>query len=538
MSARRTARPGFGKSARRRGSGVVAALVALGLAATACSEDKKDKEPAPPNQGATAEAKPGGTLRMLAVQDSARLDPFGTSNVAVADEPRLAALYDPLFYIDGKSKKVAAHLGESLATTDNGASWTMKLRPGVQFSDGTPFNAEAVKKNYDMHANFATRSVHIGAAATFKTEVVDPLTLKLTPQGAPNPNLDRAIAIELPYIEAPSALDKGAETYQGSPVGAGPFMLKSWTRGSEQVFVKNPNYWQKDKGLPKLDGFSVKLLADIQQQFASVKSGQADLFVSSDQKLLEKARKELNASEFKTDGGQMMQFNMKKPPFDDIRARKAVTLALNPADIPATLDNGYVPAKGFFNAAGVFADPNISQAAQNTAEAQRLFDELANEGKKLEFSYLVPLNPSSQKVAEFMQSRLRTFKNVNMTIDAVEIGQYIQKYAISREFQGMLFQQWVVDPEPTLYSSLYSKSMFNVIGWNSPAADAALDKGRQSSDPAVRKQAYSELQKALVDELPMWVYAESSNGPIFNDKVTGIEHYNSGVMFMDRIGFK
>jgi peptide/nickel transport system substrate-binding protein len=520
VSARRTVRPGSGRRTTRRAAAAIAAAGLLGLSVTACGGDDKGE---------------GGRITMLAVQDSAYLDVFRTSNVAVADEPRLAALYDPIFYIDPKTQKVAPHLGESLTTQDNGATWTMKLRPGVTFSDGTPFNADAIKLNYDTQKNIATQSVHIGAASTFQTEVVDPLTVKLTPVGAPNPNLDRLISVELPYIEAPSAITKGPEAYGRNPIGAGPFVLKSWTRGAEQVFEKNPNYWQKDKGLPKLDGFTVKNVPDIKQQYNSVKSGQADMFVSSDQKLLAQAKQELNASEFKTDGGQMVQFNMKKGPFTDLRARQAVTLALNPADIPATLDNGYVPAKGFFNQSGPYADPAVTQAPQNKERAQQLFNELAAEGKKLDFRYLVPQNPSSVAVAEWMKSKLSEFQNVSMTIEALEIGRYIQKYAIARDFDAMLFQQWVVDPEPTLYSSLFSRSPFNVIGWSNPDADAALQAGRSGTDQAARKAAYSNLQKALVADLPFWVYAESSNGPIFNKKVSGIEHYNAGVFFMDRI---
>ncbi|MDI2129288.1 ABC transporter substrate-binding protein [Yinghuangia seranimata] len=536
MSAQRTkVRPGIGALAGRRGA-AVAGLLALGLAVTACGGgSKNDKK----GGGApTGPAKSGGTITMLAVQDSASLDPFRTSYVAVADEPRMAALYDPMFYIDPKTHKVTPHLGESLTTADNGTTWTLKLKQGVQFSDGTPFDAAAVKANYDAHLNPATKSVHLGTVATFKTEVTDPLTLTLTPQGAPNPNLDRAIATELTYIEAPSALAKGPDEYGSHPVGAGPFMLKNWVRGNAQEFVKNPNYWQKDKGLPKLDGFTIKNVPDIKQQYNSVKSGTADLFVSSDQNLLNQAAKELHVNEFKTDGGQMVQFNLAKPPFNDPRARRAIALALDPADIPKTLNNGYIPAKGFFNQSGPFADPAVTQPAQNKAEAQSLFDQLAAEGKKVDFKYLVPQNPSSVAVAEWMQSQLKSFNNVSMSIDSVEIGQYIVKYAIQRDFQAMLFQQWVVDPEPVVFGALFSKSFLNFIGWNNPQADAALAAGRASTDPAVRKQAYSDLQKALVSDLPIWVYAESSNGPIYNDKVTGVEQYNAGVFFMDRIGKK
>ncbi|MCF2528568.1 ABC transporter substrate-binding protein [Yinghuangia soli] len=520
---------------RARGT-VVAGLAAVALTATACGGDSDKKSGGNSETGGTP--KNGGKLTMLAVQDSKSLDVFRTSYVAVADEPRLAALYDPMFYIDTKTGAVKPHLAESLSTADNGATWTLKLRPGVQFSDGTPFNAEAVKINYEAHGKAETQSLHRAAAMMIKTEVVDETTVKITNLTGPNPNFDRTVATELTYIEAPSAISKGIDQAGQNPVGAGPFMLKNWVRGSHQEFVKNPNYWQKDKGLPKVDEVVIKNVPDIKQQYNTVKSGGADIFHSSDGARLEEAAKELQVQKMADLGGQMIQFNMNKPPFDDIRARQALSLAFDPADIPKQLNNGYVPAKSYFNESSQFFDPTAVQPAQNKEKAQQLLDALAAEGKPLSFDFLIPQNPSSQAVAEYMQSRLAQMKNVTMKIQSLEIGQYIQKYAIQRDFTAMLFQQWNVDPEPVLFNSFHSKSLLNFVGWRSPAADAALEAGRASTDPAARKAAYAELQKAMIADLPVWVYAESLIGPIYSKKVTGVEQYNTGVVFMDRIGFK
>lgn len=123
-----------------------------------------------------------------------------------------------------------------------------------------------------------------------------------------------------------------------------------------------------------------------------------------------------------------------------------------------------------------------------------------------------------------------------MTIESVEIGQYTNKYAVTRDFDAVLTQIWVVDPEPVLFAQWLSSSPFNILGWNNPQADAALLAGRAATDPTVRKQAYTDLQKALVLDLPLWAYAESRVGAIFSNKVTGVEQYNAGSIFMDRIG--
>ncbi|MGC0416763.1 ABC transporter substrate-binding protein [Embleya sp. AB8] len=513
-------------------------MLTLGITATACGGSDDSGSTGGKQPAAQGQAKSGGSLTMLAVQDSASLDPFKSAFVAVADEPRLAALYDPLFYLDASDNSVKAHLGESLTTADNGKTWTLKLRPGVKFSDGTPLNADAVKINWDMHAKAETQSQHRQAAAALTTKVVDENTLEITPLGMPNANLDRSIAIDLTYVASPASLAKGPDEYRNKPVGAGPFKLESWTRGSQQVFVKNENYWQKDKGLPKLDKLTIKNVPDVKQQYNTVNSGGADVFISSDNATIAQAQKEIGIVQRTVDGGQMIQFNMTKPPFDDPRARQAITLALDPAGIPKTLSNGYVPAKGYFAQKSPFFDPANVQAAPDKAKAKQLFDELERDGKKVEFTYLLPQNPSSLKVAEWMQTQLADYKNVSMKLETLEIGAYIEKYALRRDFQAMLFQQWIVDPEPQSFNNWFSKSPTNFIGWNNPAVDAALITGRTSTDPAVRKKAYSDLQKAMVTDLPVWTYAESSIGVLYNKKVTGVVQYNTGVFFMDRIGLK
>jgi peptide/nickel transport system substrate-binding protein len=514
-------------------------MLVLGITATACGgSDDSGSTGGGKQSTVQGEAKAGGSMTMLAVQDSASLDPFKAASVAVADEPRLAALYDPLFYIDAADNSVKAHLGESLATADNGKTWQLKLRPGVKFSDGTPLDAQAVKFNWDMHAKAETQSQHRQIAAGLTSKVVDPTTLEVTPLGMPNAQLDRAIAIDLTYIASPASLAKGPDEYRNKPVGAGPFKLESWTRGSQQVYVKNENYWQKDKGLPKLDKLTIKNVPDVKQQYNTVNSGGADVFLSSDNATISQAEKAIGVVQRSVDGGQMIQFNMTKPPFDDLRARQAITLALDPAGIPKTLSNGYVPAKGYFAQKSPFFDPANVQANPDKAKAKQLFDDLEREGKKVEFTYLLPQNPSSVKVAEWMQTQLAEYKNVSMKLEPLEIGAYIEKYALRKDFQAMLFQQWLVDPEPLAFNNWFSKSPTNFVGWNNPAVDGALVAGRSSTDPAARKKAYSDLMKAMVADLPLWTYAESSIGVLFNKKVTGVVQYNTGVFFMDRIGLK
>ncbi|WTW98876.1 ABC transporter substrate-binding protein [Streptomycetaceae bacterium NBC_01309] len=485
----------------------------------------------------TVQPRAGGSLTVLSIADARGLDPFGATYNALVDEPRMAALYDPLFTVDAATGEVHPHLGRSLTTADDGATWTLTLRPDVRFSDGTALDAEAVRVNWDMHARPETGSLHRGAAAGLRLEVTGPLTLLVTPP-ARNVLLDRAIATELTYIAAPSVLAKGPEEYRAHPVGAGPFTLQSWTRGSRMEFAKNPTYWQYDNGLPRLDKLTIAITTDVTQAYNTVRSGGAHLFVAADPPTLDKAENDLNVAAVPTGGGQSLAFNLTRAPFDDTRARRAVALALDPRELAATLGASYRPAKSVFPQTSPFYDPAATQPAPDKAEAQRLFDELAAAGKPVDFTLLTPQNPQARRIAEFLQSRLAAFRNTAMRIQGMEIGAFVATTRVNRNFQAAMEQSWQADPEPAMYQAFRSAGPLNITGWNNPRADQALDTSRTDPAPQARKQAYSELQRALAADLPIWTFAESRIGPVWNDRVAGVSTYNAGVPFLDRIGLR
>ncbi|MFI1379757.1 ABC transporter substrate-binding protein [Embleya sp. NPDC020886] len=513
-------------------------IAAALLTTTACAGgDTGGNGNGPTGDGSRAGTRPpraGGTLTMLATGEANSLDPFGASyGGAPADNARMAALYDPLVYLDPESDTVKPHLAEALTTTD-GTTWTLRLRRGVAFSDGTPFDADAVRTNWEMHARPDVRSQHRVAALGLTLRVVDPLTLGIT-LAAPNPTFDRTVAVDLTFVAAPSVLAKGPDVYRNQPIGAGPFTLARWTRGAEQIYRKNPAYWQKDQGLPHLDQVNVKVVGDIEQQYNTLSSGGADIVIGAEA-LLDRAKHGLHSRPVRANGGQAVQFNLTRAPFDDVRARRALALAIDPAEMARTLDLGVVPARGYFNTGSPFFDPGAAQPAHDRVEAQRLFDELAAQGRPTDFTFVVPKASVTDKIAQYLQSRLRAYRNVSMRIEPLDITAYITRVAVNRNYQATLYQDWVIDPEPRAWNAFVSTSPQNLIGWKNPDADRALAAGRAATDPAARKAAYTDLQRTLAADLPMWVYAESTQGPVFTDRVAGVELFNAGSVLMDRLG--
>ncbi|MFE3197885.1 ABC transporter substrate-binding protein [Embleya sp. NPDC059237] len=513
----------------------MALIAASLLALTGCGGGDKDGGTTASGTAGTGTPRAGGTLTMLATGESNSLDPFGANyGGAPADNARMAALYDTLVYLDPEANTVKTQLAESLATADGGATWTLKLRPGVTFSDHTVFDAEAVRLNWEMHARPELRSQHRAAATGLTLTVADPLTLRIS-LPAPNPSFDRTVAADLTFIAAPSVIAKGPEVYRTRPVGAGPFTLTRWTRGSEQTYEKNPGYWQKDKRLPYLDRVSIKVVSDIEQQYKTLRARGADIVIGAEA-LLDRAGNGLNSRPVRANGGQAVQFNVIKAPFDDVRARRALALAVDPADMARTLGVGAVPARGYFNTGSPFFDAAAAQPTFDKVEAQRLFDELAAQGRKTEFTFVVPKSTVSDKVAEYLQSRLNQYRHVSLKIESLDIAAYVTRVVVQKDYQATLTQDWVIDPEPRTWNTFSSTSPQNPAGWKNPDADRALRAGRTATDPASRKAAYNDLQRVLAADLPLWVYGESTQGPVFTDRVTGVALFNSGSVLMDRIG--
>ncbi|MGW0663028.1 ABC transporter substrate-binding protein [Streptodolium elevatio] len=511
---------------------VVAAAVALALTATACGGGSDSSG----GGSSTAPVRQGGSITIPLPVESRGLDPFVASYTATADGSRMAALYDFLITLDPKTGEVTPRIAESLVPDAAGKVWTLRVRPGVTFTDGTPYDAAAVKANWDAHADPAMKSLRRGLVTGVTTEVTGPLELRVT-LATPNLSFNRTVAYGLSFIASPTAFRADPAGFAANPVGAGPFKLKDWVRGDHQTMVRNPGYWKA--GLPHLDQVTFKTVSDNQQILSAISTGQADLTVMSDGQAGEQAAdKKLKADTMQVDGGQFFLFNLKRAPFDDPRARRAIALAIDAEDLTKSLFNGQVqPGRGVFRENSTLIDPTVpQQPGYDKAEAQRLFDQLAAEGKPVNFTFLTQQHATARKTAEYMQSRINQYNNAHMEIEALEVGAYITKGLVNREFQAQNYGMWQADPDPAFDTLFRSTSTSNYGGYSSPAADAALDAARAAATPEARKQAYTDLVREIAKDLPVWVWQEATTSTVYRPQLTGVTLVNEGQLAMDQIG--
>ncbi len=170
------------------------------------------------------------------------------------------------------------------------------------------------------------------------------------------------------------------------------------------------------------------------------------------------------------------------------------------------------------------------------AEAQRLLDELAAEGKPLAFTYLVPQNNQANRTGEYIATQLRGFKNISVTVEAQSIVSYQNTVRVQRSYQAAMFNWLVSDVEPTVYSYLYGDSPSNFLGYRNLGVDAALDAGHRTGDAAARQSAYTELARQVAQDVPLWPYQEGRVTVYHGKAVAGVLLSNDGVLMMDRLG--
>ncbi|WP_395108067.1 ABC transporter substrate-binding protein [Actinomadura sp. SCN-SB] len=504
---------------RRFFAPVLAAMVMLASGA-ACSAQ-------PPSAGTGKDEGPprrGGELVLAMSVEPRSLDPVVMVNNWGIHSTLGNALYGSLIgevsETDGSAGK---GLTESLKSDDKGLHWTLTLKDGLTFSDGSPLDAEAVAFNWKRHQDPRSASQSKAAAAMIKSAEADGRTLSITLKRHAPQFPQTVVNSALNWIAAPAALRKGAG-FNTTPVAAGPFVVKSWARADKIVMARNPHY--HDKGKPYLDGLTVRFNQDEPGRLTMLQAGAADITSFNSPAYAAKAEESgMRVARQRLNGGNMLWFNARSAPFNDPRARQAVAKAVDPKALNAAayLGKAEVPSTLFAKSSPFFA-AGLPVTGYDRAGAQRLFDQLAAEGKPVSFTISTFSSSETKKVVETVQSQLGTYRNVQAKVEVMDSTAALGKLA-DRSYQAIPGGFAFADPEPLLYENLHSESATDRVGFKDGRLDAALLKGREATTVAERRAAYSEVAKLLAELNPGILYVRTPFPLAAGPKVGGLRDY-------------
>ncbi len=322
-----------------------AALAAAALILTACSSGSP--EPAPTESSAEV-VVPEGVAQDVAVGgfNLNTLDPGAPTGFNGPGEAVVQNVFGQLISPPAEpGGEYVPNLATAYEFNEDSTRLTLTLREGVTFTDGTPFDAEAVKFNYDRYTSTNSR-VSQYVASLESTEVVDPLTVRLN-FSSPATNFLDVLALTVGgSIQSPTAIQENGESYGLHIVGAGPFMIEAYTPGTQADLVPNPDFWDAEHTyLTRLTYLSTG--SDPSVNYQQVVSGAIDVYqvngVTSSPSVLNDAKSNTNIGMVQSDDNQytFLPLNTQAAPFDDLDARKAIDHCTDRETLARTVTLGW-----------------------------------------------------------------------------------------------------------------------------------------------------------------------------------------------------
>lgn len=320
---------------------------------------------------ASASAKPvsGGTLRVGATSGGTGDTLDAQNPLTTMDFIRDGALYEQLVQMNATTGQPEMVLAKSITPNTDATEWTIKLKPGIKFSNGKALTAADVLFSLRRIAdNKFPGLATMGPIDLANAKIVDDLTLTV-PFTSPY-----AIFVEgLADVFATRIVPEGYDP--ANPIGTGPFVMKSFTPGQESTFVRNDDYWQKDK--PYLDKIVITDFADETAEINALQSGQVDLIdqlSSASVAAVKSAGGKVVVS--KTRGFVPLTMRVDTKPFSDVRVRQALRLLVDRNAMNQQVYGGLGEVgNDVFGAIDTAYKGTVPQRTQNVAKAKSLLKE-------------------------------------------------------------------------------------------------------------------------------------------------------------------
>ncbi|MCK6076185.1 ABC transporter substrate-binding protein [Paenibacillus silvae] len=529
------------------------ALVMVLSGCGAASGGKTSGTAAASQGGGQAGTAEGGNLTFALATSPDTLDPH-RSGLAVAVRA-IRTIYDNLV-VQLPDGSIKPWLAKEWSVSEDGKSYTFKLREDVKFHDGTPFNAEAVKYNLDRVIDPVTKAANALALIRpySSSEVIDEYTIKVNlaaPSQAFLGNLSQALL----GIVSPTAAKKYGDQLGKNPVGTGPFTFVKWDENADIVVAKNKDYnWGPDtvenKGAPYIDTITFKIVPEEATRIGSVQSKQV---------LAAETVPPQNIAALKSDPNQQLLqantvglpytlfFNLRKAPWNDVKVRQAVQSAVDVESIVKTLYLGNYERAWSALSPGILGYDKALEGSitPDINRANQLLDEQGwvkgadgirvKDGKKLTLKY-VDGSPNREKrndIAAIIQQQL---KPLGIAVEVV----------ITKDVATVIYQNWdydlygnsQVNSDPNALYAFYHTSAEGerptLSGLSDSKIDQLLEQGAVETDTAKRVDIYSQIQKYLIEQaviLPIYVFPytvaaskdvqgikfDSLGYPLFND---------------------
>ncbi len=429
--------------------------------------------------------------------DATTLDPHMHAETTTANV--VIQIFDRLFMRDDQMV-LQPHLAES-GTAISDVLWEIRIKSGIQFHNGEPFNAESVKFSIERILDPETKSPQISNLNFIeKVEVVDDLTVQITTK-MPYPLTLSRLSLEMVppgYIQ-----EHGQAYFAQHPVGTGPYRFVSWVRDEEVVLEANPDYW---RGAPGIQHVKIRAIPENAVRIAALQSGSVDVIVNVPPHQMETVSQADGCRIASTQSGRFIFLQIvadRGGMLGDPRVRQALNHAV---DVPALIDtilggHGYRSTQPLTSLDFGF-DPAVTGFTYDPEKAKALLREAGfPDGIDIQLDAPSGRYAMDREVAEAIVGQMAVAGiRVNLVIN--EWGVHIKKL-LDKQMTHMFFIGWgssLFDADATLFPQLRTGQRLTYF--SNPAVDVLLDAGRSEMDPAARGELYHEAVQILQQDPP------------------------------------
>jgi peptide/nickel transport system substrate-binding protein len=492
---------------------------------------------------------PPDVLVVGQIAEPKSMDPHAVT--AVNDFRIAINLYDGLVRYKSGSLEVEPALAESWEISEDGKTYTFTLRAGVSFHDGTPFNAEAVKFNFDRmldesHPFYDTGPFPLSFffSAIETTEAVDERTVKFTLNEPYAPFLSN-LAYPTGLIVSPSAVEQNGADFGRNPVGTGPFKFAVWESNRQVALERNVEYWD---GAPPLRGVVFRPITDANARVSEMLSGGIDLMVEVPPDNVALFAEDPGFQLYEQAGPHLwfLILNTKEPPFDDVKMRQALNYAIDKETLVNDVLQGTATvATGPTPAAFAWAyNESLEPYPYDPEKAKALIEE-AGYGDGTEITFYVTeggsgmLDPVPMGTA--IQADLAEV-GITVNIETYEWNTFLDRVNPGLEGKAAMAEMaWMTnDPDTLPYLALRTEALpenggFNSGYYSNPEVDELLEKARTSTDQAERAELYKQMQELVYEDAPWAFVANWKQNAVTTDLVQNFELQPSFFLLLHKV---
>ncbi|QDQ99448.1 ABC transporter substrate-binding protein [Tomitella fengzijianii] len=479
-------------------------------------------------------AQDGGSLSYATYSSVTTLDPANRQDGGATGGTEMAAIYDVLMRFDNDSHEYLPQLAESLTPNADNTVWTLKLRDGVTFSDGTPLNSDAVVWSVNHYLEKRGTHSQIWNASVESTVAQDPLTVVYTLK-RPWKEFPAMLTTGPGMIVAPSSMAGGEFT----PVGAGPFTVSNFAPHDELALTARQGYWG---GTPHLAELRFPAIVQEQGKVDAIKSGGVQAGYIRNVDVIHGAiAGGMSGWSYAANMSKVLLINSRDGRAGaDPRVRQAIVAAVDPEVFDTRVEGGYgEPNSAMFPPSSKWSQDGDAPR-YDPDKARALLDQAKADGFDGALTYSGVNEAAAQNSALAFQAMLQKVGfTVNLDLSS-SISDLVKTMYAEHDYDIGYAAFNVLDDDPfvRLFGNLYSKSSANPMGYANPQMDDLLMQLQSAPDDDAKRDVLAKMQKLVDDTAPFATLGAGRAFIAMDDSVQGVKPNMDGIMLFDKAWIK